>query len=266
MICAARACTVCLRLRSPRPLSRNVSSAAVEESRSSVSSTGRRKRASSRRAKRRARRVMSCSRPSIASGRPTTSSSGRHSRTSVSTSAMHRLAPAASNIPRGLASRVSVSPTATPIQRAPKSKASTVWPETFDGATAASLARATALTDRFQNVLGSGETHLVAHRKSGLPLSERLVQDKTAVGLHRSAEIDRLIEQDLRSQPQAQALEQGSESHLDRTIDHYAERPLVIVLADERQGAGKIRIDHVGHGDQEMVGEIDLGHGGELLL
>src|SRR5439155_428912 len=37
------------------------------------------------------------------------------------------------------------------------------------------LVRASALTHRFQNILGGGETHLAAHRKSGLPLAKRLV-------------------------------------------------------------------------------------------
>ncbi len=132
---------MCLCSRPPRPFSRRLSRAEAEESRSSESTTGSRNRTSSCRAKRRARSVISCSPPSDASGRPTSSRSGRHSLTRVATSAMRRPPLSASNVPRGLAIRVSVSPTATPTQRVPKSKASMVWPETFDGATAASLTR-----------------------------------------------------------------------------------------------------------------------------
>ena len=43
-------------------------------------------------------------------------------------------------------------------------------------------------------------------------------------------------------------------------IDHQSERTVRAVLADIGHGAGKIGIGHGGHGDQKMIGQVDLGH------
>jgi len=42
-------------------------------------------------------------------------------------------------------------------------------------------------------------------------------------------------------------------------VDHDAESAFRRVLAHERQRVGEIRIDHAGHGDQEVMGEVDGG-------
>jgi len=86
-----------------------------------------------------------------------------------------------------------------------------------------SLCRAAALNRPLsKNVLGGGEPHSAAHRKGGLPLAKGLVQDEAAVGLHWPAEYTGSFTQNLRSQPQAQAVEQGAQGHLDRAVDYHA--------------------------------------------
>jgi hypothetical protein len=53
--------------------------------------------------------------------------------------------------------------------------------------------------------------------------------------------------------------------HLDRTVDHDAERALLVVLADEGESPRKMGIDHVGHGDQEVPRKVDFLHVPDLL-
>ena len=45
--------------------------------------------------------------------------------------------------------------------------------------------------------------------------------------------------------------------HVDRPVDHDAERALFVVLADVGQRLREMRIGHAGHGDQEVMGQID---------
>ena len=46
------------------------------------------------------------------------------------------------------------------------------------------------------------------------------------------------------------------ERHIDRSIDDYAQRPLLVVLTDIGERLGEVGIDHAGHGDQEVMGEV----------
>ena len=40
------------------------------------------------------------------------------------------------------------------------------------------------------------------------------------------------------------AVEQGVERHVHRAVDDHAQRALLRMLANEGQGAGKVRVDH----------------------
>ena len=42
--------------------------------------------------------------------------------------------------------------------------------------------------------------------------------------------------------------------------DAAPERAALVVLADEREGAGKMRVGHAGHGDEEVAREVDCLH------
>ena len=62
------------------------------------------------------------------------------------------------------------------------------------------------------------------------------------------------------SERNAHLLEQRLQVHLDRAVDDDAERALVVVLADEGERLGEMRIRHGGHGDQKVMREIHLLH------
>ena len=91
------------------------------------------------------------------------------------------------------------------------------------------------------------------------------MQHETAVDLHRPAEMHRGRLEGAGVEGDADLLEQAVQIHFDRPVDDHAERALLVVLADERQGFGKMRIDHVGHGDQEVLGEVDFLHGNVIV-
>src|SRR5512135_82327 len=122
------------------------------------------------------------------------------------------------------------------------------------------LGRAFAAADGLENVLGGGQPDRLTHPERGLPLAGRRVQHEPAVGLHGSAEKNRRIRQLAVAQREREALEQRLHGHVDGAIHHYAERALLIVLAHVSQRPRKIRIDHVRHGDQEVMRQIDRGH------
>jgi len=63
----------------------------------------------------------------------------------------------------------------------------------------------------------------------------------------------------------ADLIEQHFHGHLDRLVDHHAQRPLLGVFADIGEGFGEIGIGHGWHGDQEMVGQIDVLHAAIIL-
>jgi hypothetical protein len=91
------------------------------------------------------------------------------------------------------------------------------------------------------------------------------MQDKAAIGLHRAAEIHRQVgEAGFRGfviERDADPIEEPGQVHVGRTIDDDPDRAVCVVFADEGQRAGKIRIVHGRHGDQEVIGEADGFHG-----
>src|SRR5437764_9438203 len=105
--------------------------------------------------------------------------------------------------------------------------------------------RAFAAADRFENVLRGGEADRLAHAQRRLPVARRLVQHEAAIGLHRTAEIDRRFRHRAIGDRKRQALEEGLQRHVDRTVHHQAKRALVVMLADVSQRPGKVRIRHV---------------------
>ena len=84
------------------------------------------------------------------------------------------------------------------------------------------------------------------------------MQHEAPVGLHRAAEIHRHgadgRRQRIRLEGDIDALEQGGDIHVDGTIDDDAQGALLVVFANVSQGTRKTRIDHGGHGNQEVMG------------
>ena len=72
--------------------------------------------------------------------------------------------------------------------------------------------------------------------------------------------VGRPLGEDAILESERQALEQRLQGQVDRTVDDDPERALIVVLADVSQCPRKVRIGHVGHGDQEVIRQIDRGH------
>src|SRR5689334_9504564 len=86
------------------------------------------------------------------------------------------------------------------------------------------------------------------------------MQHEAVVELHRAAEEHRLRHQRRVAQLDVHLLEQRLERDVDRAVHHDAERAALVVLADEGEGAGKIRVRHRRHGDEEVAGKVDRLH------
>jgi len=117
----------------------------------------------------------------------------------------------------------------------------------------------------FENVFGGGQPEALVHRHGRLPFPGRLVQHKAAFGLYRAAVIDRLPGQFAPFQLDADLVEQCRHIQVGRPVHNHAERTFLVMLADIGQGFGKIGIDHVGHGDQEVVGKVNGLHVGSIV-
>ena len=66
------------------------------------------------------------------------------------------------------------------------------------------------------------------------------MQHEAALGLHRAAEVDRLLGQVLAVERELDLLEQVLQLDVDRLVDHQAERALLGVLAEVDHGAGEV--------------------------
>ncbi len=83
------------------------------------------------------------------------------------------------------------------------------------------------------------------------------MQDETAVDLDRTAVMHWRGPKIGIAERHLDLLEQRGKRHVDRLVDHDAERAFFVVLADIDQCMREMGIGHAGHGDQEMVGQID---------
>ena len=86
------------------------------------------------------------------------------------------------------------------------------------------------------------------------------MQHEPAVNLHGPAKMDGHGLQGVAILPDADLLEQRLQVHFNRSVDNDSQGALVVVLADERQRPGEMRIRHVGHGDEEVMCEVHLLH------
>src|SRR5712672_244688 len=91
--------------------------------------------------------------------------------------------------------------------------------------------RALAASDRLENVLGGREPDRFADAQGRLPAAGGRVQDEAAIGLHRSAEVDRRVGEFAVAHPERQPLEEGLQRHVDRPVHYQAERAPLVVLA-----------------------------------
>ena len=85
------------------------------------------------------------------------------------------------------------------------------------------------------------------------------MQHETAVALHRSAQVDRLLGAVRRSDLDLELFEDIRQVQIHRPVDDDPHRPLAGVLADIGDGMEEIGILEARHGDEEMVGEIGPG-------
>ena len=88
----------------------------------------------------------------------------------------------------------------------------------------------------------------------------RIVQYKTAIGLHRAAKMHQYIFQFGWFERHVDLRKQFAQSEADRAIHHDAHGALLVVFAHIGKGLGKKWIRHRRHRDQEVIREIELGH------
>ena len=119
---------------------------------------------------------------------------------------------------------------------------------------------------RFEYVFGCRKPGVIVELQGGIPVTKRLMQYEAAINHHRPAEMDGFHSQRFVVEFDVDLLEQTAERDVDGFVDHQADRTALRMLADQRQGPGKIRVGHAGHGDQEMIGKIDAIHKTKFYL
>jgi glycine hydroxymethyltransferase len=122
------------------------------------------------------------------------------------------------------------------------------------------IARTLPLAHRLEDILGSRQRQLVVYAQGRFPVSGGVVQHKPAFGLHRPAEIHRHLGEIRLLQRNIDLVEHLAHRQADRAVDHDSERAVLVVLAEVGQGTGKNAFLHGGHGNQEVVGQIEIRH------
>ncbi len=119
--------------------------------------------------------------------------------------------------------------------------------------------RTVAVGNGEQHVLGRGQRQAFQLDGGLVGLADR-VQDKTAVGLHRAAGIDRhMLAKGWRLDVRAQLFEDIGQAQRLRTVDHQPHGTVRAVLDYISDGLREIRVGHVRHGDQEVMLEVRRG-------
>jgi hypothetical protein len=115
-------------------------------------------------------------------------------------------------------------------------------------------------TDRSQHVTRAGQANFAIHCQCRLPEANRPMQHKTTIQLHRATKIDRQAGEAFGIELDINFVEQARQIHVDRTIDDNAQRAVLVVLANIDESVGKIRVFKRRHGDEEVIGQIDVVH------
>ncbi len=118
------------------------------------------------------------------------------------------------------------------------------------------MARPLPFAYRLENILGGGKAYLVVNLQGGLPGTALVVQHKTPIRLHRTAEMHQHIFQFSGLERHVDLGKQFAECEADRAIHHNAHGALFVVLAHIGEGFGKEWIRHRRHGDQKVIREI----------
>ena len=115
--------------------------------------------------------------------------------------------------------------------------------------------RPVAAADGAQDVEGRGQRELAAHhQRAGLDVIGRM-EDEAAARLDRAAEMNmRAVARTLAVD--FELLQQLVDGDLvDQLVDHEPHRPLLVMGAHQDHRAGKARVLHLGHGDEQLAGE-----------
>ena len=86
------------------------------------------------------------------------------------------------------------------------------------------------------------------------------MQHKAPIGLHRSAQIHRMAGLLGVEQRQVDLVKQFTQRDLSRFIDHHSHRPVLGMFTQVDHRPGKVRVGHIGHGNQEMVSQRKRVH------
>jgi hypothetical protein len=87
------------------------------------------------------------------------------------------------------------------------------------------------------------------------------MQHEAMVELDRAAEVHRLVREPALGERDLDLAEERGEGDVDGPVHHDAQRAAFVVLANEGEGSGKIRVRHRGHRDEEVAGQVDRLHG-----
>ena len=128
------------------------------------------------------------------------------------------------------------------------------------------MAWPSAFAHGLQDVFGRGELYLVVDLQGRLPLTTRVVQHKTTIGLYRTTEMDGHVIQLGLFERHVDLCEQLAQGQADRPVHNDTHRTFVVMLTYVGERFRKEGIGHRWHGDQEMIGEVYAGHGGIVAL
>jgi len=113
-----------------------------------------------------------------------------------------------------------------------------------------------AARHRRQHVARGGHLNMIGNLVGRIPLTARTMQHKAAVGVDRSALQHRQAADGGILRRQFHLSEHVAQCHLQRFIEHDAERAAVAVLADQRHAVGEIAVLERRHRDQQLIGQI----------
>ena len=124
--------------------------------------------------------------------------------------------------------------------------------------------RAASLRNRRENVLRCRNADLVPYPEHRIPVPRRVVDDESALALHRPALEHRDPIGVSRGSLDAHVVEDRGELDVERPVDDDAHRAVLAVRAHQGHRPVKVRIGEARHRDEELVGQIHAGHYGRV--
>src|SRR5580704_10952474 len=107
-----------------------------------------------------------------------------------------------------------------------------------------------------QYVPRRGHVQRIGDLERRIPFAERAMHDEAAIGLHRSTAQYLPLPEGSLAELDLELIEYFPHAHRQGLVEDQSERAVRIVIAHQGDGLREIRITHVRHGDQQLVGQI----------